>query len=46
MNEIKNESESQDIELNWKNATPPLSIQYIDLNEDSFFDAMMEIINA
>ena len=30
----------------WKIATPPPNIQYINLNEETFFDALMEVING
>jgi hypothetical protein len=30
----------------WKIATPPPTIQLIELNEESFFDALMEVING
>lgn len=30
----------------WKISTPPPKIKYIEFNEDSFFDALMEIING
>ncbi len=30
----------------WKIATPPPTIQLIELNEESFFDAVMEVING
>lgn len=30
----------------WKIATPPPRIRYLDLNADSFLDALMEVINA
>ncbi len=30
----------------WKIATPPPSIKYIELNENSFFDALMSVING
>lgn len=30
----------------WKIATPPPKIKYLELNEDSFFDALMEVING
>jgi hypothetical protein len=39
---IKSENEA----LNWKIATPPPAIQFLDLNEESFFDALMEILNG
>ena len=36
----------QNSSLIWKIATPPPFIEFIDLNEDSFFDALLEILNA
>jgi len=30
----------------WKIATPPPDVRYLDLNKDSFFDALMEVLNA
>jgi hypothetical protein len=38
------DKEVQDIELEWKIATPPPRIKYIDLEQDTFFDALMEVI--
>lgn len=40
-----NVHEANDAEWSWKIASPPPSLQFIDMNEDSFFDALMEIIN-
>lgn len=37
------EEEKKDIEWDWKIATPPPSIKYIDLEQDTFFDALMEV---
>lgn len=37
---------AEKIEWDWKIATPPPRIEYIDLNEESFFDALMEVING
>lgn len=34
------------ISWTWKIATPPPSIRHIPLNEESFFDALMELINV
>ena len=34
------------ISWTWKIATPPPSVRYISLNEESFFDALMELINV
>jgi hypothetical protein len=30
----------------WKIATPPPHVQFVELNEDSFFSSLMEVINA
>ena len=30
----------------WKISTPPPKIKYLELNENSFFDALMEVING
>ena len=30
----------------WKISTPPPHLQYIDINEESFFDALMEVVNG
>ncbi|OHB78593.1 MAG: hypothetical protein A2Z25_18970 [Planctomycetes bacterium RBG_16_55_9] len=40
------EQEPEKIEWDWKIATPPPRIKYIELNEESFFDALMEVING
>jgi hypothetical protein len=40
------ESADHEIEWNWKIATPPPRIKYIELDEDSFFDSLMEAING
>jgi len=46
-NQIKKLSEVSKLGKNvWKIATPPPKIQYLELNEDSFFDALMEVING
>lgn len=37
------EEEKKDIEWGWKIATPPPSIKYIDLQQDTFFDSLMEV---
>lgn len=37
--------ETETIEWDWKIATPPPRIKYIEVNEDSFFDLLMEVIN-
>lgn len=34
------------LDWEWKIATPPPTIQFIDLNEESFFDALMEVMNG
>jgi hypothetical protein len=34
------------INWTWKIATPPPSIQFLELNEESFFEALMEVING
>lgn len=38
--------EAEKIEWDWKIATPPPRIEYVELNEESFFDALMEVING
>lgn len=40
------EVETEMPEWVWKIATPPPRIRYLDLNADSFLDALMEVINA
>ncbi len=40
INEQKQEKNS------WKISTPPPKIKYIELDENSFFDALMEVING
>ncbi len=40
------EEEKKDIEWSWKIATPPPSIKYIDLKQDTFFDALMEVVGG
>jgi hypothetical protein len=40
------EIDDTEISWTWKIATPPPSIRYIPLNEESFFDALMELINV
>jgi hypothetical protein len=42
----KKEQKAEKIEWDWKIATPPPRIEYIELNEESFFDALMEVING
>ncbi len=38
--------ETKNVNWVWKIATPPPTIQLIELNEESFFDALMEVING
>jgi hypothetical protein len=38
--------QTEKLELVWKIATPPPRIKYIDLNQDVFFDAMLEVIGG
>jgi len=40
------EEGKKDAEWGWKIATPPPSIQYIDLEQDTFFDALMEVVGG
>lgn len=40
------DNEVREIELAWKISTPPPRIQYIDLEQDAFFDALMEVIGG
>ena len=40
------EAEKKMPEWMWKIATPPPGIKYLDLNAESFLDALMEVINA
>jgi hypothetical protein len=44
--EEEKESADHEIEWDWKIATPPPRIKYIELDEDSFFDSLMEAING
>jgi hypothetical protein len=44
--QIYDGKQTKDIDWAWKIATPPPTIQLIDLNEESFFDALMEVING
>ena len=45
--EEKGTEEKRDqIEWGWKIATSPPRIRYIDINAESFFDALMEVING
>lgn len=34
------------VELAWKIATPPPRIKYIDLEQDTFFDALLEVVGG
>ena len=43
---VEEEKEADGIEWAWKLATPPPRIKYIEVNAESFFDALMEAINA
>jgi hypothetical protein len=36
----------ENVDWVWKIATPPPTIQLLELNEESFFDALMEVING
>ena len=38
--------EKKEIEWGWKIATPPPRIQYIDLEQDTFLDALMEVVGG
>ena len=40
------EVESHETEWVWKIATHPPSIKFVELNQDTFFDALMEVING
>ena len=40
------EEEKKEIEWGWKIATPPPRIQYIDLQQDTFLDALMEVVGG
>ena len=42
----KKNDENAPIEWEWKITTPPPRIKYIDINEESFFSALMEVING
>lgn len=46
--EKKDSSDPQGVTqtLTWKIATPPPNIRYEELDEESFFEALMEVINA
>ncbi len=44
--EIGAEAETKMPKWVWKIATPPPGITYLDLNAESFLDALMEVINA
>lgn len=43
LKEIETKEETRSIE--WKIATPPPRIKYIEVNGDSFFDSLMEVID-
>ncbi len=45
---IQNVKISKNNEVNkiWKIATPPPNIKYINLDEETFFDALMEVIDG
>jgi len=38
--------EAEVVEWAWKIGTPPPNIQYVELNQESFFDALMEVSNG
>lgn len=40
------DEEKKEIIWTWKIATPPPLFRYVDLNEESFFDALMEVTNG
>jgi hypothetical protein len=42
----ENNTAKKEITWTWKIATPPPELMYVDLNEESFFDALMEVING
>ncbi len=44
--EVKDEPEPVIEELAWKILTPPPNIKYIELEEESFLSAIMEVVNA
>jgi hypothetical protein len=44
--EVEEEKEAEGIEWAWKIATPPPRIKYLEVNAESFLDALMEVINA
>ena len=44
--EVKNETEPVMDEWTWKILTPPPNIKYIELEEESFLSAIMEVANA
>lgn len=44
--ETEAEGQTKMPEWVWKIATPPPGIRYLDLNAESFLDALMEVINA
>ena len=37
---------AKNIKWAWKISTPPPAVQLLELNEESFFDALMEVING
>ncbi|MDM8535732.1 hypothetical protein QUF70_03170 [Desulfobacterales bacterium HSG17] len=41
----ESEKESTPVKWQWKIATPPPSVRYLELNRDSFADAVLDIIN-
>lgn len=43
---VEEEIENQENAWDWKIATPPPRIKYIELDEESFFDSLMEVING
>jgi hypothetical protein len=46
MKAVEKKIKTQEIEWDWKIATEPPRIRYIDLNEDSFFDSLMKVTNG
>lgn len=46
LQDSKNDADTkEELEVCWKIATPPPGIKYIELNADSFSDALLEVIN-
>jgi hypothetical protein len=39
-------SKDSEIEWSWKIATPPPRIEYLELNQESFLDSLLEVINV